>query len=215
MNSKFLMIWRPLRVSLLPRRFLPLLALGALCFLSACNETPPAEGPRLLGDETLLETPTIAPLPDLAEPVVQTMTQIREIIARNSLRGFARYADQSDGFASNFAGSSHFEHWSLIRRSGVDPLAEIENLFSEPYATKTVGEQVWYIWPDLAAKSPEDLLPERLNFRDRARLEALIGEAGIAKVRAGGAYPGFRTAIGSDGRWVYFLHETGEKDAFE
>ncbi len=186
-----------------------------LCLLWACGETPPTPEVRTAPDETLLETPSMPALPALAGPVVQTMADIQEITGRNSLRRFARYADASEGFASNFAGSSHFEHWSLIRRTGVDPLREIESLFAEPHAVKTVGEEVWYIWPDLAAKLPEDLLPERLSFRDRARLETLIGEAGIAKVRAGGAYPGFRTAISADGRWVYFLHETGEKEELE
>jgi len=207
-----LTIW-PLRRDLhLLRGRLFLLALLALW---ACGGPPPVEEPRSAPDETLLETPAVPALPALAGPVVQTMGDIQDITQRNSLRRFARYADQSEGFASNFAGSSHFEHWSLIRRTGVDPLREIESLFAEPHDIKTVGEEVWYIWPDLAAKSPEDLLPERLSFRDRARLETLIGEAGIAKVRAGGAYPGFRTAISADGRWVYFLHETGEKDEAE
>lgn len=206
------MTWRRRRDFHLRRGYLFLVA---LCVLSACGEAPPAPEPRSAPDETLLETPSIPALPALAGPVVQAMADINEITRQNSLRRFAQYADASEGFASNFAGSSHFEHWSLIRRTGVDPLREIESLFREPHAVKTVGEEVWYIWPDLAAKSPEDLLPERLSFRDRARLETLIGEAGIAKVRAGGAYPGFRTAITADGRWVYFLHETGEKEELE
>ena len=183
--------------------------------LCACDPAPPAEEPRARADETLLETPTPPEPAPLAEPAAQTIADILEITDRNSLRRFARYADQSEGFASNFAGSSHFDHWSLIRRTGVDPLREIENLFAEPHGTKTVGEEVWYIWPDLAAKSPEDLLPERLSFRDRARLQALVGDTGIATVRAGGAYPGFRTAISDTGRWVYFLHETGEEEEQE
>ena len=196
----------------MPRVLWPFFASCALFIFAACGSAPPVEEARTQPDETLLETPTVPALPALAGPVVQTMAEIAEITERNSLRGFARYADASEGFASNFAGSSHFEHWSLIRRTGVDPLREIESLFKEPHAVKTVGEEVWYIWPDLAAKPSEDLLLERLSFRDRARLETLIGEAGIAKVRAGGAYPGFRTAISADGRWVYFLHETGERE---
>jgi len=162
---------------------------------------------------TLLETPVEPEPAPISEAATQTIADILEITDRNSLRRFARLADSSEGFASNFAGSAHFDHWSLIRRTGVDPLREIEALFRERHGVRTVGEEVWYIWPDLAAKSPRDLLPERLSFRDRARLQGLIGDAGIAKVRAGGAYPGFRTAISEDGRWVYFLHETGEKES--
>lgn len=186
--------------------------LFAILVVSGCGVPLAEERPRPQPDDTLLETP-VSPEPEpISEAAEQTIADLSEITDRNSLRRFARYADSSEGFASNFANSTHFDHWSLIRRTGVDPLREIEALFEEPHGVRTTGDEVWYIWPDLAAKSSYELLPERLSFRDRARLQTLIGDAGIAKIRAGGAYPGFRTAISQNGRWVYFLHETGEKD---
>ena len=180
--------------------------------MTACGAPPPAGDVRPKPDDTLLETPVPADPEPISEAAAKTIADILEITDRNSLRRFARYADSAEGFASNFANSSHFEHWSLMRRTGVDPLREIETLFEQRHGVRTNGEDVWYIWPDLAAKSSYDLLPERLSFRDRARLLELVGESGVAKIRAGGAYPGFRTAISQDGRWVYFLHETGEKE---
>lgn len=181
--------------------------------MMACTDPPSTEETHIKPDDTLLELPVEQPPEVISEAAARTVADILEITDRNSLRRFANYADQSEGFASNFATSTHYAHWSLMRRTGVDPLREIENLFAQKHGVKTVGEEVWYIWPDLAAKPSEDLLPERLSFRDRARLLELVGETGIERIRAGGAYPGFRTAISQDGRWVYFLHETGEREA--
>ena len=81
-------------------------------------------------------------------------------------------------------------------------------LLDGPYGTRQVGDQVWYIWPDFAARDSEDLMPERLDFADRARLRELVGDTGLDRIRAGEAYPGLRTAIADDGRWLYFVHET-------
>jgi len=81
-------------------------------------------------------------------------------------------------------------------------------LLAGPYGTRNVGDETWYIWPDLAAKSPSELVPERLSFSDRARLFDLVGEQGIARIRSGQGYPGVRTAIAEDGRWLYFVHES-------
>ena len=75
-------------------------------------------------------------------------------------------------------------------------------------SARQVGNQTWYIWPDFAALDAEDLLPEKLNFTDRARLGALVGEVGLERIRAGEAYPGVRTAIAQDGDWLCFVHET-------
>lgn len=138
---------------------------------------------------------------------------ILEVTERDSLRRFARLADASEGFASNFASVDHFDHWSLLRRTGVDPLREIEGLFEQPHGRREIGSEIWFIWPDFAAMTPYDLFPERLNFQDRARLKTLVGEEGMAQIRAGSPYPGFRTAISAEGRWVYYLHEIGEMDA--
>ena len=122
-----------------------------------------------------------------------------------------RLADAEPNFVSNFAGDSHNVHWDLLLRTGCDPLAILCGLLDGPYGTRRVGDQTWYIWPDLAALSAEDLLPEKLTFTDRARLLELVGEPGLERVRAGEGYPGVRTAIAEDGRWLYFVHETAEE----
>jgi hypothetical protein len=54
-------------------------------------------------------------------------------------------------------------------------------------------------------------MPVKLSFQDRRRLEELIGEDGIARIRAGEGYPGMRTAIAEDGTWIYYvLGQDGE-----
>ena len=100
----------------------------------------------------------------------------------------------------------------MLRRTGFDPILRLEELLAGPYGTKSVAGETWYVWPALAALEPEELKPERLNFSQRARLEELVGESGIAQIRNGSGYPGIRTAIAQDGRWLYFVHEiTGEE----
>lgn len=178
--------------------------------LAACGPGPVIETERPVPAITLVETPVPRQPPALNEAVRATQAAILETTESDSLRRFARLADAAEGFASNFEGVDHEDHWSLLRRTGVDPLREIEALFKEPHATREIGNDIWFIWPDFAAMAPADLLPERLSFQERARLETLIGPEGIAQIRAGSAYPGFRTAISQTGRWVYYLHEIGD-----
>ena len=148
----------------------------------------------------------------LSAPAQEMIGQLRGIIESNSLRRLTRLAGSQPGFVSNFAGASHGDHWDLLRRTGFDPILRLEELLDGPYGVKMVAGETWYVWPDLAALEPEALLPERLNFSQRARLEELVGEAGIAQVREGRGYPGIRTAIADDGRWLYYVHEiTGEE----
>ena len=151
-----------------------------------------------------VETPITA----LTEPVEEKISDIREILERNSLTRLVRLANAEENFVSNFAGESHRVHWDLLRRTGFDPLMRLEALLNGPYGTRQVGDQTWYIWPDFAAFEAEDLLPERLNFADRARLRELVGDTGLDRIRDGESYPGIRTAIAEDGRWLYFVHET-------
>lgn len=125
-----------------------------------------------------------------------------------ALRRLGRIASAQEAFLSNLGNDDHYNHWYLMRATGFDVLRELEDLFEHPYGTKQVGQETWYIWPDLAALESDALLPERLSFKDRARLKALIGETGIDAMRAGAPYPGIRTAIAEDGGWRYFLHET-------
>ena len=181
--------------------------------LGACGAAAPGDDVRSGPDQTLTELPSRPEPPPLNAAVISTRDEIRGLATAMRLRGLARLADRSDGFVSNFAGDSHYNHWLLLRSTGVDPLAQLLTLLDAPHATKQVGEEIWYIWPDLAALGPDALIPERLGFQDRARLQALVGEEGIARIRDGSAYPGFRTAIAEDGRWVYYLHEVGDERA--
>ncbi|WP_084417960.1 hypothetical protein [Henriciella litoralis] len=189
------------------------LAAGLCLGLAAgCDRDPPYDSVRLkVGEAPDYMHPTekhdTGPIA-LSAGAEATIAELRAIIDRNSLSQFARYADQQPGFISNFAGASHRDHWDLLRRTGFDPLARLEELLDGPYGVKSVAGDTWYIWPELAALEPDQLRPERLNFRQRARLEELVGEAGIERVRQGSGYPGIRTAISTEGRWLYYVHET-------
>lgn len=157
-----------------------------------------------------IEESVLEPLSEAAQAKIM---EIRATIARNSLARFSRLADAEPAFVSNFSGQSNRVHWDLLRRTGFDPLTQMEGLLNGPYGTRKVGDQTWYIWPDLAALEPEDLKPERLSFADRARLRDLIGDQGLDRVRDGQFYPGIRTAIAEDGRWLYFIHEAEDETA--
>ncbi len=114
-------------------------------------------------------------------------------------------------FVSNTGDQEHLQFWDLLRRTGVDPNRRLQDLFDLPPGERTVDGIVWYVWPDLAARDAADLVPERLTFEERRRLEDLIGEGGVAKIRDGQGYPGMRTAIAEDGTWIYFvLGQDGE-----
>lgn len=143
------------------------------------------------------------------------VAEIRDVLERNSLTRFVRLANSEPTFVSNLAGESHRTHWDLLRRTGFDPLAKIGDLLDGAHGTRDVGDETWYIWPDFAALEPGDLLPERLSFSDRARLLELVGESGIERIRKGQGYPGVRTAIAEDGRWLYFVHETEDESEDE
>ncbi|GAB5456639.1 MAG: hypothetical protein Hens2KO_28680 [Henriciella sp.] len=186
-------------------------ALASALALAACGDNDGAPRVRMMVSAApAVTTPveveeTITPL---TEPVEAKIADIRDVLERNSLSRLVRLARAEENFVSNFAGESHRVHWDLLRRTGFDPLMRLEALLDGPYGTRQVGEQTWYIWPDFAARDAEDLMPERLDFADRARLRELVGDTGLDRIRAGESYPGLRTAIADDGRWLYFVHET-------
>lgn len=148
--------------------------------------------------------------PPLPSAVEAKISEIRSVLERDSLNRLVRLAATEDNFVSNFADESHKVHWDLLRRTGFDPLHRLGDLLDGPHGTRQVGDQTWYVWPDFAALEADALLPEKLNFADRARLADLVGEPGLARIRNGQDYPGIRTAIAEDGRWLYFVHETTE-----
>ena len=178
----------------------------AIC-LSSCGDATrePVSAPA--PDESLFEAETPDAPPALPEPVIETRDALLEISQAGSIRRLARRADEEPAFLSNFGGADHYSHWDLMRRTGWDPNLHLISLFDQPYGVRRVGHEVWYIWPDLAARDAADLAPGRISYRDTARLRGLIGEEGLREIAAGRAYPGERTAISETGSWRYFLHE--------
>ncbi len=190
-----------------------LIALSAAFILAACGGQSGSPKARLVvsaAPVVIASVEIVDETPPLTADVETKIAEIRDVLARDSLNRLVRLASTEENFLSNFAGESHKVHWDLLRRTGFDPLHRLDSLLDGPYGTRQVGEQTWYIWPDFAARDARDLSPDKLDFADRARLESLVGAPGLARIRAGQDYPGIRTAIAEDGRWLYFVHETTE-----
>lgn len=163
-------------------------------------------------DERLTQAPQ-APAPvEITAAAKKMRDELIKEASRGSLRGLAKIGGENPDFRSNLGGQDHLQFWDLLRRTGVDPNRKLRDLFEQPAGLREVDGERWYVWPDLAAKDAADLIPEKLTFQDRKRLEDLIQEDGIAKIRAGEGYPGMRTAISEDGVWIYFvLGQDGEE----
>lgn len=183
--------------------------------LAACapaeQAAAPVAGPPVPSDS--LTRPPLAPEPVSLTPEAEAMkAAILREAERGALRSLARLAGEQEGFMSNVGGRDHFEFWDLLRRTGVDPNRKLRDLFEGPPGKREIDGETWFVWPDLAAKDARDLIPEKLTFVERRRLRELIGEDGIDRIRAGEGYPGMRTAISAEGRWVYFvLGQDGEE----
>lgn len=184
------------------------LLIGAAALaMAACvpAEAPAAPAGPVAPPETLTRAPQVPEPVELTEDAVALRAEILRHAERGALRSLARLADQHEGFVSNIGGQDHFEFWDLLRRTGVDPNRLLRELLAESPGARELGGEVWFVWPDIAARDARDLIPEKLTFVERRRLRELIGEDGIARIRAGEGYPGMRTAISADGRWVYFI----------
>jgi hypothetical protein len=180
---------------------------AAFCALTACGQPESAEaraGP-LPPPENLSRPPQLPQAVELPPEVTRLRAEILQHAERGALRSLARLADTQPGFVSNFGGRDHLQFWDLLRRTGVDPNRLLRELFEQPPGIRIVDGVTWFVWPDLAARDARDLVPEKLTFIERRRLEDLIGQDGIERVRGGEGYPGMRTAISADGRWVYFV----------
>ncbi len=181
-----------------------------LLSLAACAPGPdasptPAKPAGIAPDPQLTGLPVPAPAISVSGAAAETRDALLAEAGRGSLRGLARIANANPNFMSNAGGQDHLDYWDLMRRAGIDPNLRLRRLLAEPAGLREVDGERWYVWPDLAAREPGALLPERLSFADRRRLEELIGEEGIARLRAGEGYPAMRTAIAEDGRWIYFV----------
>jgi hypothetical protein len=180
----------------------PGLILSLILGAAACS--PPPEEP-VYPPESLSQDPQAPEPVTIPEAVAATRDEMLAYAQRGSLSGLSRMARANEGFVSNLGGEGHREYWDLMRRIGVDPNRKLRALMELPVGVREVDGKKWYVWPDLAAKNAEDLIPEKLSFRDRKRLQDLVGEDGIAEIREGKGYPGMRTAITEDGQWVYFV----------
>ena len=178
-------------------------AVAALA-LAGCSQGTDAPEPAI-PDESLTQSPQPAAPVEITQTVGATRDLLLKYAAQGSLTKLARLADQSDGFISNFNGQPHQEFWDLLRRTGLDPNLKLRELLGQAPGLRMVDGERWYVWPSLAARDASDLIPEKLSFQERKQLRELIGDDGIALVRAGKGYPGMRTAIAEDGRWVYFV----------
>ncbi len=181
----------------------------AICLTGCGNASrDPASAPA--PDESLFETEAPTAPPELPDAVTATREELLEISGAGSIRRLSYKANAEPNFLSNFGGADHYAHWDLMRRTGWDPNLHLIELFKMPYGVRQVGQETWYIWPDLAARDPADLAPEKLSHRDQARLLTLIGPGGVQELAAGQPYPGERTAISESGSWRYFLHESAD-----
>ncbi len=189
-------------------------ALIAAFVLATCS---PAEEEVVLAlppapDDRFTEVPEAPQVVEVSRAAAKTRDELIHEATKGSLRGLGVIASRNPEFKSNVGGQSHDRFWDLLRRTGVDPNRKLRELFEQPAGLREIDGQRWYVWPDLAAKDAADLIPEKLTFQDRRRLEELIREDGIAKIRAGEGYPGMRTAIAEDGTWIYFvLGQDGEE----
>ena len=177
---------------------------AAALALAGCSQGSDAPEPAI-PDESLTQSPQPAAQVEITQTVSATRDLLLKYAAQGSLTKLARLADQSDGFISNFNGQPHQEFWDLLRRTGLDPNLKLRELLGQAPGLRVVDGERWYVWPALAARDANELIPEKLSFQDRKQLRELIGEDGIALIRAGKGYPGMRTAIAEDGRWVYFV----------
>lgn len=182
-----------------------------LMLLQACAPEPDAQARVPAARDELSAPPQLRPSVELSAEAIALRKEIMAHARAGSLRRLARLAGEQQGFISNLGGQRDFEFWDLLRRTGVDPARLLLELLDGPPGERVVNDETWFVWPDLAARDPRDLVPGKLTFQERRRLHELIGEDGIRRLAEGQGYPGMRTAISADGRWIYFVLGTDEE----
>ena len=149
------MTWSRLGVSALRGALAAGLLLGAAC-------SPPPEEP-VYPPESLSQDPQAPEPVEIPDAVAATRDEMLGYAKRGSLSGLSRLAGRNEGFVSNLGGQDHRAYWDLMRRIGVDPNRQLRALMELPVGVREVDGVKWYVWPDLAAKNAEDLIPEKLS----------------------------------------------------
>ncbi|KCZ53038.1 hypothetical protein HY2_00505 [Hyphomonas pacifica] len=181
-----------------------------MVLLGACSPEKGRPQP-VLPEDSLTQPPHERQPVVLTEAAAETRDELLSYAQAGSLTRLSRKANEYEDFVSNFGGTPHREFWDLMRRTGVDPNLRLQALFDQPPGMREIDGEIWFVWPDLAARDAGDLIPEKLTFQERRRLMELIGDDGIEKIRMGEGYPGMRTAIAGNGRWIYYvLAQDGE-----
>lgn len=190
---------------------LSLITLVTACGLLACDQQDSVIPATQFQSEPEV-APQFKPVDsiDISAEAKTTLQEIQSLVETGSLRRLARYADTHNGFVSNFGTEANYDYWYLLRRTGAEPLDQLIRILNEPHGELKLGDRSWYVWPDFAALDVAMLDPDRMDINLRGRLVSLIGESGIEDMRNGAPYPGVRTAISDDGRWIYWLFETGD-----
>ena len=143
-----------------------------------------------------------------AEKLVD-MDKVQTLARERTEQNGIIFIDEIDKIASREGG-----HGPEVSREGVQrdilPIVEGSTVNTKYGPVRT--DHILFIAAEaFHVAKPSDLIPEKLSFQDRRRLEELIGADGIARIRAGEGYPGMRTAISEEGVWIYFvLGQDGE-----
>ena len=166
--------------------------------LAACD-APAAPPP--VGAAVVAERPIEEPLPDA---VTATVARLRDVAATGSYRDLARMAAETPDFRSNAAGMTHQEYWYLKLRTGDWPMAQVERVLAYRSGVTQTARGKVYVWPWLAALSPDEITPAAAREIDR-----LLGEGQADALRKGEVWPGYVLGIAEDGTWLYFVSGTG------
>lgn len=140
----------------------------------------------------------------LPPAVAATVEQLREIGVNRSYRDMARPADQTPGFRSNKAGTSHSEYWYLKMLTGDWSMAQMERLLAFPYAVRPSSRGDIHIWPLAATLPPDQITPAVARDIDR-----LLGEGQAEAIRNGLDWPGYMPGVSEDGTRPYFVSGAG------
>jgi len=139
------------------------------------------------------------PLVELPQAVEATRQQLLALAQEKDYAGLAQVAAEGQAdFNYSFgepAGGDPTEYWQRLEESGDSPAEELERILRLPYAE----QQGNFIWP-----FAHTLVPP-FDQEERQRLEEHFSAEQIAEWEQFGAYSGYRTAISSEGEWLYFV----------